>query len=37
VAGYIIFGVGAALAAGMISFWCYQRIAEHRTGRGRRW
>jgi hypothetical protein len=35
--GYILFGVGAALGSGMISFWCYQRFAERRYGRGRRW
>jgi hypothetical protein len=34
---YIIFGVGAVLAAGMISFWCYRRMVEHRRDRGRRW
>jgi hypothetical protein len=37
VVDYILFGVGATLSAGMISYWCYWRILEHRRGRGRRW
>jgi hypothetical protein len=35
--GYIIFGVSAASGAVMIGHWCYQRLAERKAGRGRRW
>jgi hypothetical protein len=34
--GYLIFGVCAVLGSVMIGFWCYQRIVDHRSGRGRR-
>jgi hypothetical protein len=36
-AGYIIFGVCAALGAIMIGHWGYRRFAERKAKSGRRW
>jgi hypothetical protein len=37
VAGYIVFGVGAAAAAGSIAVWVNRRFADRRARAGRRW
>ena len=35
--GYIVFGVGAAAAIGMLAVWVYQRVARGRVRGGRRY
>jgi hypothetical protein len=37
VAGYVVFGVGAAVAAAALSVWFYLRRARQRPKGGRRW
>jgi hypothetical protein len=35
--GYVVFGVGAAAAMGMLIVWVYQRVARRRVKGGRRY
>jgi uncharacterized membrane protein YwaF len=37
VPGYIIFAVGAVVAAVLISYWLYRRRREQKVTGGRRW
>jgi hypothetical protein len=35
--GYIVFAVGALLAAAIVGLWVYRRLAARRSRGGRRW
>jgi hypothetical protein len=37
VIGYIVFGVAAAVAVGLLAYWTFGRVAKHRSRGGRRW
>jgi hypothetical protein len=37
VAGYIVFAVGALLAAAIVGLWVQRRLAHRKASGGRRW